>query len=328
MLAGRPHILFTATFHSSFIDEDIRILRKNYDVRVIVASGWKVPFLLLRNLFTANVTFSWFASLYSAFLVFVARLFGRTSIIVIGGADVAKEKELQYGIWNSWWKAPIIRYGITHATHVLAVDQFLKSEAMRLARYAGENIITIPTGYDPEYWRPSGDKAELVLTVASCPDMLRAKLKGIDKFISVAKKMPGIRFKILGVDPRIAAALDPPSNIECLPFSLRDEVRSSCQQAKVYCQLSYREGLPNALCEAMLCECIPIGTNVGGIPTAIGDTGFLVEYADEQRTIDAIREGLRRPSADGARARSRIASHFTLLQREEALKMLIDKLKQ
>jgi len=323
LLAGRPHILFTATFHSSFIDEDIQILRKNYDVTVVIASGWTAPLHLLRNLFAADVTYSWFASLYSSFLVFAARLFGKKSIIVLGGADVAKEKDLQYGIWNSWWKSPVIRYGITHATKVLAVDQFLKNEAIRLARYAGENIMTVPTGYDPDYWIPSGSKDDLVVTVASCPDMVRVKLKGIDKLISLAEKMSDTRFKILGVDRRIAALLNPPPNVECLPFSSRDEVRSSCQQAKVYCQPSYREGLPNALCEAMLCECIPVGTKAGGIPTAIGETGFIVDYDDEQQTIDAIREGLRRPPADGMRARSRIASHFTLMQREESLKASI-----
>ena len=90
MLAGRPHILFTATFHSSFIDEDIQILRKNYDVTVVIASGWTAPLHLLRNLFAADVTYSWFASLYSSFLVFAARLFGKKSIIVLGGADVGE----------------------------------------------------------------------------------------------------------------------------------------------------------------------------------------------------------------------------------------------
>ncbi len=327
-MAGRPHILFTATFHSSFIDEDIRILQKNFNVTTVVAKGWMAPILLIRSLFSADVTFSWFASLYSSILVFFVGFFGKKSILILGGVDVAKEKDFQYGIWNSWWKAPIIRYGITHANTVLAVDPFLKREAVRLAHYSGDNIITVPTGYNPEFWKPSGNKDELVLTVASCPDLVRAKLKGIDNFISIARKMPDVRFKIIGINPHVASAFDVPSNVECRSFSSREEVRQSYQQAKVYCQLSYREGLPNALCEAMLCECIPIGTKVGGIPTAIGDTGFLVDYNDEKQTVDAIRKGLARSSDDGKRARSRIASQFSLPQREEALKGIIAKIMQ
>jgi glycosyltransferase involved in cell wall biosynthesis len=328
LLAGQPHILFTATFHSSFIDEDIKILRKNFDVTTVIAKGWMAPIPLIQNLFSADVTFSWFASIYSSFLVFFVHFFGKKSILILGGVDVAKEKDFHYGIWNSWWKSPIIRYGITHANIVLAVDSFLKREAVRLAHYSGDNIIVVPTGYDSEYWKPFGDKDQLVLTVASCPDLVRAKLKGIDNFISVARKMPDVRFKIIGLYPHVASAFDLPQNVECHSFSSREEVLQSYQQAKVYCQLSYREGLPNALCEAMLCECIPIGTRVGGIPTAIGDAGFLVDYNDEKQTIAAIREGLTMSPNDGMRSRLRIASQFTLSQREEALKETIAKIMQ
>lgn len=264
----------------------------------------------------------------SSLLIFFAHLFGKKSILILGGVDVAKEKDLHYGIWISWWKSPIIRYGIKHASIVLAVDPFLKREAVRLAQYSGDNIITVPTGYDPEFWKPSGNKDELVLTVASCPDRMRAKLKGIDNFISVARAMPDVRFKIIGINPLVASAFHVPQNIECRSFSSREELRQSYQQAKIYCQLSYREGLPNALCEAMLCECIPIGTRVGGIPTAIGDAGFLVYYNDEQQTVDAIRKGLTQPSDHGQRARSRIAAQFSLSQREEALKKTIAKITQ
>ena len=287
-----------------------------------------VPILLVPSLFSADITFSWFASVYSSLLVLFAHFFGKKSILVLGGVDVAKEKDFQYGIWNSWWKSPIIRYGITHANIVLAVDPFLKREAVRLAHYSGDNIITVPTGYDANFWKPSGNKDGLVLTVASCPDLVRARLKGIDTFISIARKMPDVRFRVIGIDPRVASAFEVPPNLECRSFSSREEVLHSYQRAKVYCQLSYREGLPNALCEAMLCECIPVGTKVGGIPTAIGDAGFLVEYNDEKHTVEAIRKGLTRPSDDGMRARSRIASQFSLPQREESLKGIITKIMQ
>ncbi|MGA7160567.1 MAG: glycosyltransferase family 4 protein [Bacteroidota bacterium] len=328
MLAGQPHILFTATFHSSFIDEDIQILRKDFDVTVVVAKGWKAPILLIQSLFKADVTFSWFASVYSSFLVFLAHLFGKKAVLVLGGVDVAKEKDLQYGIWNSWWKSPLIRYGITHASRVLAVDDFLKREAERLAYYSGDNIVTVPTGYDAEFWKPSGNKEQLVLTVASCPDMLRVKLKGIDLFISIARKLPEIQFKIIGISQNVALSLNIPKNVECVSFSHREKVRQSYQRAKVYCQLSYREGLPNALCEAMLCECVPVGTTVGGIPTAIGDSGFLVDYLNEKQIVQAIRDGLGFSSELGKRARLRIASQFTLSQREQKLKEIIAELVQ
>ncbi len=322
----RRNILFTATFHSSFIDQDLQILQRAFNVTPVISRGLTAFSSFADHLASTDVTFSWFASVYSSCLVILTTLLGKKSVLVLGGVDVAAEKELNYGIWNTWWKSKIVRYGITHASEVLAVDDFLRREAIRLAQYDGGNISVVPTGYEHEYWIPSQIKENIVLTVASCPDLARAKLKGIDVFISVARKIPDVRFQIIGIDPVVASTLSPPHNLECLPFSDRETLRSSYQRAKVYCQLSYREGLPNALCEAMLCECIPIGTDVGGIPTAVGDTGYLVEYHNEGQTIRAIRDALTLSSEGGKLARKRIASHFSIEQREVALKRIIDEL--
>ena len=327
-MAGQRNILFTATFHSSFIDQDLHTLQKLFHVSPVVSSGLPAFLQYVRRIASHDITYSWFASVYSSFLVYLAAARGKKSILVLGGVDVASEKELRYGIWNSWWKAKIVRYGMTHASAVLAVDDFLRREAIRLARYDGANIAVVPTGYDPEFWVASGTKENVVLTVSACPDMTRAKVKGVDVFFSVARKAPDIRFQIIGIDPRIAAALAAPPNVTCLPFSDRSTVLSAYQRAKVYCQLSLREGLPNALCEAMLCECVPVGTNVGGIPTAIGESGYLVEYRDEEQTEIAIRAALTAAGERGKLARRRIATRFTIAQRETALKDIIEKLLQ
>jgi glycosyltransferase involved in cell wall biosynthesis len=76
----------------------------------------------------------------------------------------------------------------------------------------------------------------------------------------------------------------------------------------------------------MLCECVPIGSNVGGIPTAIGDAGYLVEYNNDIQIAEAIRQALASSPESGKNARDRIASHFNLRQREEALKKVVAEL--
>ena len=58
-------------------------------------------------------------------------------------------------------------------------------------------------------------------------------------------------------------------------------LRKYFSTSQFYIQASRLEGLPNALCEAMLCECIPIGNSVFGIPSAIGNTGMLFEGPSE-----------------------------------------------
>jgi hypothetical protein len=57
------------------------------------------------------------------------------------------------------------------------------------------------------------------------------------------------------------------------PENLRHYYLSS----QYYLQLSVYEGFGVSLCEAMLCECIPIGSSVNIIPEIIGDSGFILE---------------------------------------------------
>jgi glycosyltransferase involved in cell wall biosynthesis len=114
-----------------------------------------------------------------------------------------------------------------------------------------------------------------------------------------------------------------PKNVEFTGFLPDDEILNYYQRAKVYCQLSYREGLPTALCEAMLCECIPVGSKAAGVMAAIGDTGFYVEYGDEKGTADVIRKALDLKNELGKKARERIKNSFPEKKRTDKLKNLI-----
>jgi glycosyltransferase involved in cell wall biosynthesis len=56
----------------------------------------------------------------------------------------------------------------------------------------------------------------------------------------------------------------------------------------VYAQFSITEGLPNVVCEAMLAGCIPVGSNVGGIPELIETTGILINERSPEIAKKAI----------------------------------------
>jgi glycosyltransferase involved in cell wall biosynthesis len=91
------------------------------------------------------------------------------------------------------------------------------------------------------------------------------------------------------------------------------------QSAKVYCQPSRWEGLPNALCEAMCCGCIPVATEVGGNPTAVGHTGFLVPTYNIEALTMAIQKALGADQVYGMEARARIVALFPKEKREAEL---------
>ncbi|MFA6540932.1 MAG: glycosyltransferase family 4 protein [Bacteroidota bacterium] len=322
---NKKNILFTSTFITSFIRDDISLLSRTHTIVTVTTSGVKALASYLLLLATAEITFSWFASVYSSLLVLAGKLFRKKSILILGGVDVAKIPELHYGIWNSRWKSVIVGFGIRRANAVLAVDNSLRLDAMHLAHYDGRNIIVVPTGYDHRKWfSVPAAKEEFVLTVASCPTETRWKIKGIDFLLGVAAEMPATNFILAGVNSEIAKHHTVPGNLSILPFVSQDELLALYQRAKVYFQPSLREGLPNSLCEAMLCECYPVGTNVGGIPTAIDDTGSLVGYGNISDAVTAIRIGLR---VNGSpKTRLRIMTEFSLEKRFEHLSTIINAL--
>lgn len=316
--------MFTATFTAPFIREDSSYLQSQYSVQEIISSGSATFITFLKQLSTADVTFSWFASVYSSLLVLFAKIFNARSIIVLGGVDVANIPELNYGIWNSWWRAMIVRYGIKHADVVLAVDDSLKRDAMDLARYDGRNIHIVPTGYDSERWKPGKKKEKIVLTVAQCDTLTRVKIKGIDFLFKVAKEMPDQPFVLVGLKEEIARQFKIPRNVTWYESVQQDDLLKFYQKAAVYFQPSFREGLPNTLCEAMLCGCFPIGTLAGGIPTAIGNTGIIISYGNISEAIVAIMNGLDKVKKSSPR--ERISTMFAKNKREQQLSYYIETL--
>ncbi len=319
--------MFTSSLFTPFISEDLTLLRKHYDVDHLVTLGAAAPLKILAAVRRVDLTFTWFASVYSFFVVQSASLFGKRAILVVGGVDAAKDSEIGYGIWLSPWKSVLVRSALRKAFRVLPVDPSLGREVARLGEYDGKNIRWVPTGYDSSFWAPAGAKEPFVLTVAACHNEGRLKAKGIDFLISCASRMPGTRFVVVGLTASALeqARANAPANVEIIPFVNRDDLLRHYQRARVYLQPSRTEGLPNSLCEAMLCACIPVGSNVGGIPTAIGDAGYLAPYGDVEKMTTALETALGAPSAAGEKARQRVASEFTLERRERALLELISE---
>jgi glycosyltransferase involved in cell wall biosynthesis len=276
-------------------------------------------------MFTADILFVWFASTYSAFAVFLGRLLGKPSFVVVGGIDLAKDEVSGYGIWLSRWKSILVRYAIRNANKILAVDESLKISAIRLAGYKGDNIEVVPTGYDGEFWNPAGHKENLVLCVAVAHDGHRMIVKGVDALVDAARLLPNVPFVVVGVHPGVAAKFNPPPNIAFQEPIQRDQLLPFYRRARVYCQPSRFEGLPNALCEAMLCECIPVVTNAGGMKRVVGDSGLVAERIDPQILAENINVALKGSDQLGKKARARIQSVYTLTARESALLRLFNR---
>jgi glycosyltransferase involved in cell wall biosynthesis len=327
-------ILFIRAFESSFIQKDVELLKKHFDVRVVdfVLSRKNLKSTLMtipnmiKGVLWADVTFSWFADTHAFWAVRLSKLFRKKAIVVVGGYEVAKIPEIGLGEVLNPKSARRVKFILQNADRVLTVDDSLKIDAIKNVGVNGKNIQTVPTGYDYEMFKPKGEKENLVLTVAYINDTT-IKRKGLETFVKSAKYLPNAKFVIVG--PHLDNSIDKlksiaEHNIEFPGFISDEELSRYYQRAKVYCQLSRYEGLPNALCEAMLCECVPVGTKNCGIPTAIGDTGFYVPYDDPEATAEAIKKALK--SDKGKEARERVKEMFPLEKREKELVRIINEI--
>jgi glycosyltransferase involved in cell wall biosynthesis len=150
--------------------------------------------------------------------------------------------------------------------------------------------------------------------------------KGIDLIFEIAPLLPDCTFTIVGCLDN-SKFKDAPSNIKLLPPVNYEELISLYSTHRFYLQISIAEGFPSAICEAMLCECVPIGSRVAAIPMIIGDTGFILEKRNKNQLLELINHALNSDTSSlGQKARERIKQHFPPQKREKELLDLVEKL--
>lgn len=321
MKKNKKRVILVYPNMSSFVKQDKEILQKHFDIEIVKWRGKKDILKIFYGVINSDITFSWFATDHAFVTVLFSRLFRKKSIVIVGGGDVAYVPDLNYGQFTfKRYKKFLTKYALKHASKAFVVDLSLKEDAIKNAKVDGRNIEYIPTGYDSNYWKPQGEKDNIVLTVAGINKSI-VKRKGLEIFVKAASHFPNMKFVLVGkhIDNSIGHLKSiATSNVEFTGFVPDEELLNWYQKAKVYCQLSRYEGLPNALCEAMLCECVPVGTEHCGIPTAIGDSGFYAPFGDVKATANAIKKALNNLEL-GKKARERIKKEFTIERREKEL---------
>ena len=271
------------------------------------------------------MNFIWFAGGHATRVVFLSKLFRKKSIVVVGGYEVAKVPEINYGLMLNPKSARRVKYVLENADKVLAVSEFNKKEILKYTN--SNNVELVYNGVDCKKFKPDGEREDLVITVGwiNKDTIMR---KGMESFVKSARYLPHVRFAIIGgwLDDSIEHLKSiAPQNVEFTGRISDEELLEWYQKAKVYCQLSRYESFGMALAEAMACECVPVVTDRGAIPEVVGDTGFYVPYGDPKATAEAIKEALK--SDRGKEARERIKRMFPVEKREEKLVSLICKIK-
>lgn len=306
----------------TFIQRDIELLKKHFDVKTFCFNffifNFKKIFSLPFEIRNSDVVFIWFAGDHAFLATLMNLVIKKPIIIVTGGYDTADVKEMKYGNMTNPISKIMVRYILKHASKILAVSNFNKNETE--SNLGIKDVEVVYHSIDKDYFTPGEKKENIIISVSVANNWNRARLKGLDVYVKVARLLPKEKFLLIGpVGDALKSLGDiAPPNVEFIPLISQEKLVKYYQKTKVFCQLSYYESFGLAVAEAMSCECIPVVTRRGALPEVVGDAGFLVEYGKIDESAEAIKQALN-DNKRGIDARKRVIENFSLERRGKKL---------
>lgn len=277
---------------------------------------------------------------YHSFIpALLCKILGFKLIIVAIGTDCVSYPTLNYGNYRKRLYGYMTKYSFKKATKICPVHsslvyyensfypkdnikQGLKSFVPELK---SSSITVINNGFDAKKWFNQNKKRQKdsFLTVVGEINNQTYLLKGIDLIIEFAKKVPTSRITIVGNQ---SVNIEQVENIEYIPFVNQNELLDIYNRSEYYLQLSISEGLPNSLCEAILCGCIPIGGANSSIPEIIGQQDNIVKKKSLSSLLDTVQLVKKKQPIEKSFFRNRIIENYPLEKRQKQFENLFEKL--
>lgn len=340
-----PRLIYIAPLRSPFVQKDINYLSPYFNVLYLGFHGSGI-FCLFKNLLLQLFQLLWntprsshivimFGGYHALLPTCLGRLFRKKVFIILGGTDCVSFPSINYGTFRKPFQGKVacasyrLAYMLLPVHHSLMFREdsyYSVDSSYQGCQFWCKNLQTpfteIHNGYDSNKWKPDGNgkRPNSFVTIAAIPDQSKLVLKGVDLIIQAARSFPHCTFTIIGLQDSSMKICDEP-NITLLPFLPANRLLEILASSRFYLQLSISEGFPNALCEAMLTECVPIGSNVAAIPDIIGETGFILKKRDLCLLQEIISLALLHPDLQtlGEKARKRIVGNFPIENRVNGL---------
>lgn len=345
-------IVYTHTGSSSFVQSDLAIFQdvdKASDFSFTINEKWKTPFVFIKQLLfllggitKTKLYICQFAGYHSFLPALFAKFTGKGCLIISGGTDCVSYPGINYGNFNKGLLGMFTAWSFKLATHLAPKHETLleceynydrkepsKQGIKAFIPELHKPFTVIHNGYNAELFKPEGERIPdtFITLCGGWQFPFQEQLKGIDLILEVAPHFPQCQFVIAGV-PEWKKLNFKSSNISTLPPVKNADLPRVFSQYEFYMQLSMAEGFPNALCEAMLCGCVPIVSDVFSMPEIIGDCGFVLkernvnQLKDLLKSITVFTDLKERSSA----ARNRVIDNYGIEKRTFELQKLIRKL--
>lgn len=310
MKIGKSRALVVCPGVKTFVSRDIQMLQKIFsivDVRESDASGFfPVVLSLIFSFFWSIINIrkyqlvcSWFVGYNNFFPFLIARLYGIRTVAFLGGTECQNFPEFSSGNYRKSVYGAFTRASLRLSDVILPVHESLieteitytpviyKKQGLKaFNKNLTGKIAALHCGFEEHTFLP--DEIRIPNSFLSAAGKLYGGVyerKGVDLFVSLAEALPMYKFTLVG-DGYIGPRLDNLEIIKSLPY---DKLVNLYRTHEFYIQFSIAEGFPNALAEAMLYGCIPLGSNVFGIPDIIGDTGYILQNKNTQEALELIK---------------------------------------
>jgi glycosyltransferase involved in cell wall biosynthesis len=347
-------VLFCHAGRATFVEADLKILKEKYDFKEYVYTQEKNILKKLHNVITSfwmafrfvqhvDIVYVWFGGYHGFFPILIGKIMKKKTIVIVGGYDASYIPSLPYGVFTTYG---LLRWCVERmyrwADYLLTVDESLVQSTNYYADPTGEGyktgILNHLKGLDKDkikviylnvedYYNPDIIREDKVISIAKVSDLNTFTLKGFDMVIEIARRLPHIAFEIVGLHQQVVdiVSKNKPENLTFNQAVTDIEKSNFFCSAKVILHPSMTEGFCAVIPEAMLCGCIPVGSNVGGISRSIGETGYVIDKVDIELYVDAILKAIDSPYEKSQMARSRIMELYPVGSRKEALLQILSK---
>lgn len=334
----------------AFVSKDIEGLTPTWDVlehRFIHGPAWLLPFHLIRQFaFLLNArrkgarqVLAHFAGYHTVLPV----LLGFQTHIIIAGSDACSFPTINYGSFRKPIMGSAMAFSLRRAVTVLPVHGSLEHFTNTYSDFGPSDqgyhgfirdlrtpSTPIPYGFDAAMWSPvRGSRLSDTLLCVAVGAALGNNVhfrKGVDLIIDAARQRPLFRFTVVGLSEP-ATYRDLPSNVKLLGAVDRPTLQALYAAHSIYLQPSVMEGFPNALCEAMLCGCIPVVSNVTSMPHITGGMGAIIHRRNLKEFINAIDQVILATVANEQLCRERVRERvleYTLHRRIHSLNTVLE----
>ena len=346
--------------NSSFIRNDEELLSKHFKVLSIDLEQSKGNVYYLKNMIrmcyqmlrlglqNKFIAVCWFADYHAAIMLIIARMTGNKSIILAGGQEAVCYYELQKGVYRNKFRSMFVKFALRHVSLLIANHKSLLYHEnfyyntqnphidgiQHYVKGFNRPVEIIYNGIDPEKFKQNTAYRKVenrILTVGTMHHLGDFQNKGFDLFIETAARNPQWDFVLIGMNKNYLSWLENTYKVSKIAnltiiagFCEHEVLNRNYNEAKVFVQASITEGMPNTLSEAMLLGCIPVGSNINGIPDAIGNTGQIITHRTLENYENAITNALLMDTSIAAR--TRVQTLFSVANREKKLKKTVEEL--